>query len=577
MCSVIRDRNKNNKNYTMKNIYILLIGLLTLTVGCSDTFTDVDPIGSLNDAQLANAQGIDLLLTGTYSVLDGVRNNGIGNGWGRSADNWVMDVASDDAHKGSTDGDQPDLYSLELYNWQTANGYFLARWGVLFAGVNRANAVINLIASSEDPSAYVVQNAQARFLRAHYNFELIKHYANVPDITPELAAALTYSVPNTGETALTYDKIAADFAYAMANLPASRGAGYEGMGRPVSSTAQAFLGKVHLFKGEWSQASTNLEAVISSGQYGLHPQLVDNFKSATENGAEAVFAIQYSADDGQVRQGNATGALNYPAAFGWCCGFYQPTQDLVDAYQTQSGLPMLDTFQASSAMDHDYGINSDEAFTLPTATVDPRLDFTVGRRGVDYNGYGLHEGKGWIRANFSDISGPYLPKKNIFQATDANNFAQGGWGQNLSGINYHIMRYADVLLMAAEAAVETGNLERGRTLVNQIRQRAKSMTPIAGTNPSIELYTAPWTDQAVARKAVRFERRLELAMEGHRYFDLVRWGNMPAHMAAYIANESATITTFAKGQVFEAKHTYFPIPLQGIDQSNGTLTQNPGH
>ena len=93
-----------------------------------------------------------------------------------------------------------------------------------------------------------------------------------------------------------------------------------------------------------------------------------------------MFAIQYSADDGQVKQGNASGALNYPAAFGWCCGFYQPTQDLVDAYQTENGLPMFDTFQASSAMDHDYNITSDQAFTLPTATVDPRLDFTVGRR-----------------------------------------------------------------------------------------------------------------------------------------------------------------------------------------------------
>ena len=559
----------------MKKIYILLVGILTLTVGCSDTFTDVDPIGSLNDAQLANAQGIDLLLTGAYSVLDGVRNGGQGNGWGRSADNWVMDVASDDAHKGSTDGDQPDLYSLELYNWQTANGYFLARWEVLYAGVNRANAVINLIASSDDPSVYVNENAQARFLRGHYNFELIKHYKNVPDITPESAAALEYNLANSGETLLTYDKIAADFTYAMANLPASRGA--VPMGRPVRTTAQAFLGKVHLYKGEWAQASTNLEAVISSGEYGLHPALVDNFLSATENGAEAVFAIQYSADDGLVKQGNATGALNYPSALGWCCGFYQPTQDLVDAYQTQNGLPMLDTFQASSAMDHDYGIGEGDAYTLPTATVDPRLDYTVGRRGVDYNGWGIHPGKGWIRANFSDISGPYLPKKNIFTQTDPNNFAQGGWGQNLSGLNYHIMRYADVLLMAAEAAVESGNLERGRTLVNQIRQRAKSMTPVAGTNPSIELYTTPWTDQATARKAVRFERRLELAMEGHRYFDLVRWGNMPAHMAAYIANESATITTFAKGQVFEAKHTYFPIPLTAIDISGGALTQNPGH
>ena len=154
---------------------------------------------------------------------------------------------------------------------------------------------------------------------------------------------------------------------------------------------------------------------------------------------------------------------------------------------------------------------------------------------------------------------------------------QGGWVQNLSGINYHIMRYADVLLMAAEAAVESGNLERGRTLVNQVRNRAKTMSWIADTNADIELYNAAWSSATDARKAVRFERRLELAMEGHRYFDLVRWGNMSSHMAAYIANESATITTFGKGQVFQDKHTYYPIPLSAIDLSGGVLVQNPGH
>tara|TARA_B100001540_G_scaffold278475_1_gene266636 strand:- start:291 stop:626 length:336 start_codon:yes stop_codon:yes gene_type:complete len=111
----------------MRNIYLILIGLLVLTVNCSEEFTDVDPIGSLNDAQLANPTGVELLLTGAYSVLDAGRNGGIGNYWGRSADNWVADVASDDAHKGSTDGDQPDLYELELFNWQTGNGYFMAR------------------------------------------------------------------------------------------------------------------------------------------------------------------------------------------------------------------------------------------------------------------------------------------------------------------------------------------------------------------------------------------------------------------------------------------------------------------
>jgi len=561
----------------MKNIYIILIALIGITISCSDEFTNVDPIGSLSDSQLANPTGINLLLTGAYSVLDAGRNGGIGNGWGRSADNWVADVVSDDAHKGSTDGDQPDLYELELYNWQTGNGYFMARWEVLFAGVNRANAVINLIASSEDPSLFVVQNAQAIFLRGHYNFELIKLFKNVPNITAENAKNLEYNVANAGVTLLSWADIEADFSYAMANLPSSRSGEYTQAGRPLSSTAQAFLGKAQLHQGNWSAASSNLEAVISSGQYALHPNIVDNFRSATENGSEAMFAIQYSADDGQVFQGNASGALNYPAAFGWCCGFYQPTQDLVDAYQTENGLPMLDTFQASSALDHDYNIDSDGAFTVPSATVDPRLDYTVGRRGVDYNGWAVHAGKSWIRANFSDISGPYLPKKNIFQADDSNNFAQGGWGQNLSGLNYHIMRYADVLLMAAEAAVESGNLERGRTLVNQVRSRAKTMPAIAGTNPSIELYNATWSSADTARKAVRFERRLELAMEGHRFFDLVRWGNMTSHMAAYIANESLTITTFAKGQVFQDKHQFYPIPLSAIDLSGGVLIQNPGH
>jgi len=561
----------------MRNIHLILIGLIGLTINCSEEFTDVDPVGSLNDAQLANPTGVELLLTGAYSVLDAGRNGGIGNYWGRSADNWVADVASDDAHKGSTDGDQPDLYELELFNWQTGNGYFMARWEVLFAGVNRANAVINLITNSETPADFIVEEAQAKFLRGHYNFELKKHFDNVPSITEVNASELNYNVANAGATLLTWANIEADFTFAKDNLPSSRSGGYTQVGRPLASTAQAFLGKAQLFQAKWGEASTSLEAVISSGIYALHPNLVDNFKSATENGSEAMFAIQYSADDGQVKQGNASGALNYPAAFGWCCGFYQPSQDLVDAYQTKDGLPMADDFQASSAMDHDYNITADAAFDVPSATVDPRLDFTVGRRGVDYNGYGLHAGKSWIRANFSDISGPYLPKKNIFQADDANNFAQGGWGQNLSGINYHIMRYADVILMAAEAAVEKGDLERGRTLVNQIRNRAKTMTPIAGTNPDIELYNSAWTNAAAARKAVRFERRLELAMEGHRYFDLVRWGNMAAHMNAYIANEAATITTFGKGQVFQDKHVRYPIPLSAIDLSGGELVQNPGH
>ena len=564
----------------MKKITITFLSLIFLTIGCSEEFTEIDPIGALSNAQLENNKGVNLLLTGAYSVLDGVRQNSQGNEWGRSADNWVADVISDDAHKGSTDSDQADLFSLEMYNWSTGNGYFLARWSVLYAGVARANSVLKQISTSADPSSFILQEAQARFLRGHFNFELVKTFGEVPLITLQNAIDVEFNQPNATYADL-WAAIEADFTYAKANLPAAYTGDYTQKGRPLSFAAAAFLGKAHLYQQDWASALTELN-IAMSGPYGLHPNQLDNFMSATENGVEAIFAIQYSADDAQSKQGNATGALNYTIGVGgWCCGFYQPTQDLVDAYKTTGGLPQLDTFQ-DSHVNSDYGINEDEAFTPYAGTLDPRLDFTVGRRGIDYNGFGAMGGKGWVRASFDDISGPYLAKKNVFTNGDAANAGVGGWGQNLSGLNYHIMRYADVLLMAAEANVESGKLTAGQALVNQVRQRAKDMATVkdaAGNdaaNYDIALYTAAWTDQATARKAVRFERRLELAMEGHRSFDLRRWGVAEAVMADYISAEGETIIPFAKGQTFQSKHKLFPIPLSAIDGSGGVITQNPG-
>ncbi|MGY8968595.1 MAG: RagB/SusD family nutrient uptake outer membrane protein [Flavobacteriales bacterium] len=565
----------------MKKITITFLSLIFLTIGCSEEFTDIDSIGTLSNAQLANKKGVNLLLTGAYSVLDGIRQNSQGNEWGRSADNWVADVISDDAHKGSTDSDQADLFSLEMYNWSTGNGYFLARWSVLYAGVNRANAVIKLISSSDNPSDFDEQHAQARFLRGHFNFELVKTFGKVPLITLDNYAAQEFNQPNA-EISDIYAAIEADFTYAKSILPSSYSGAYTQRGRPLSWAAQAFLGKAQLFQGNFSDAKTNLEAVINSGEYALHPNQVDNFMSASENGVEAIFAIQYSADDAQSKQGNATGALNYTIGVGgWCCGFYQPTQDLVDAYKTSGGLPQLDTFQ-DTHVTTDFRIAGDAAFTPYSGKLDPRLDFTVGRRGIDYNGYGVMGGKEWVRASFDDISGPYLAKKNVFTNGDDANAGVGGWGQNLSGLNYHIMRYADVILMAAEANVELNNLPAAQALVNQIRTRAKNMDTVkdADLNDAadydIALYTTPWTDQADARKAVRFERRLELAMEGHRTFDLRRWGVAETVMAKYISKEGETIIPFAKGQTFQSKHTLFPIPLSAIDGSGGVITQNPG-
>jgi hypothetical protein len=345
------------------------------------------------------------------------------------------------------------------------------------------------------------------------------------------------------------------------------------------------MGKAHMFQSEFTAASALFTDVINNGPYALNTEFLANFSLAGDNSAESIFAIQFTTDGGQSFNGNRGGTLNFPnpGPFGSCCGFYQPTQDLVNAYQTDgTGLPLLDTFNTVDVA-NDYGINSADPFTPETGPLDPRLDYTVGRRGIDYNGYGTMIGKDWIRASFADISGPYLPKKNVYQAGEDGNTGTGAWGQQHSGINYHIIRYADVLLMAAEAAVEGGDLATALDYVNQVRNRAKNMSYVqdaAGTadaaNYQIEPY-ASFPDADFARKAVRFERRLELAMEGHRLFDLRRWGVAESVINTYVQNEARTIANFGqKAGTYLPSMNLLPIPINAIDLSGGALTQNPG-
>ena len=561
----------------MKKFLTYFLSASLLLVSCSDDFTDINPVGALSDASLQNATGVDLLLVGAYSMLDGIRQ-GHGDDWHVSADNWWFDVLSDDAHKGSTDGDQADLLALELYTWDTTNPYLINNWRAIFAGINRSNSVINLINTSEDPSLFTVEMAQARFLRGHYNFELQKKWVNVPYISDENFAASEFNQPNSGSI---WSEIEADFAYAAANLPTSRGGSYAEPGRPIRSTAFAYHGKALLYQSKWSEALTSLENTINSGDNALATDFFSNWRSDGENGPEMVFAIQFAADGGQSFQGNRGGTLNMPIGpmtGGLCCGFYQPTQNLANAYQTDSnGLPLSNL--VISDIVNDAGVESSEAFTPHTGNLDPRIDYTIARRGVEFNGFGVFTGKENIRASFTDISGPYMTKKNFYTAGDDTNRGTGGWGEQRTGINYHIIRYADVLLMAAEAAAESGNLEKARGYVNQVRSRAKnSPTADSGPNYAIDTYNSVWTDASAARSAIRHERRLELGMEGHRLFDLRRWGNMVETLNAYIGHEGRTIPPFAaRANPVSSKHNAMPIPLNAIDSSEGALTQNPGH
>lgn len=554
---------------------------------CSDEFTENTPIGALSDEALQNATGVDLKLTAAYSVLDGERINRQGSGSAAGGDNWWTDVISDDAHRGSTDSDNTELFNLEVLDWQTGNGWFLGRWSALFGGVNRCNAVFDLINQIPEGD-FSQQMGEALFLRAYYNFELQKFYGNIPVISVENLVNQEFNQPNTGPI---WSNIEADLQEAIGILTPD-----SGVGRANIWVAKAFLGKAYLYQSKWDEAFSMLNDVVMNGPYSLNDEFVNNFNLAGENGVESIFAIQFAADDGRSFNGNGAGTLNYPGGgpLQTCCGFYMPSQDLVNTFQTDGGgLPLLDTYSDTDVV-NDYNLNSFEedgetptAFVAHTGPLDPRLDYTAGRRSIDYNGFGENPGKAWVRTGFTDVSGPYLPKKNMYHADEVSaQRGTGGWGSDWSGINYNIMRFADVLLFTAEAAIEksTPDLAIALEYVNRVRNRAKNSTAVQAVDASgpaanyvIEPYGA-FASQDFARKAVRFERRLELSMEGHRLFDLRRWGVAVEVMSAYIQNEAEDIhaSDYGRFGTYSDKHNLFPIPINAIDQSGGVLTQNPG-
>jgi starch-binding outer membrane protein, SusD/RagB family len=208
----------------------------------------------------------------------------------------------------------------------------------------------------------------------------------------------------------------------------------------------------------------------------------------------------------------------------------------------------------------------------------------VGRRGIPFLDWGNHPGNSWIRD--ASNGGPFSPMKNVFRRAQQGRLTDNSsWTPGYTAINYNFMRYSDLILMAAEAEVELGNLNRARELVNQVRARAANPAGFVkrpdGTNAAnyrINQYTAPWTDAAVARNAVRFERRIELGMEGHRFYDLVRWGVAGPVLNAYLTYESSKLAFFRGARFTPGKNEYYPIPQVQIDNTGpGILKQNPGY
>ncbi|GMQ24672.1 RagB/SusD family nutrient uptake outer membrane protein [Algoriphagus sp. oki45] len=574
-------------NFKLKIGALLASTAMMVAVSCSEDFLEVPPVGQLSEAQLTSLAGLDASLIAAYSQVNG-RGNRLG-----SPSNWVWgSIRGGEANKGTDPGDFATINPIQRFENDAAGGNMGDKYNVCYEGIARANNVLRLLESRQadvTDNDVIRLSSQARFLRAHFYFELARDYNRTPyvDETVDYGSGLE-EVKNDKDL---WPFIIADLEYAIANLPVTQ----PQVGRVNQWAAKAYLGKVFMYTKEYSRAKALFDDVIANGvtsnglKYDLVPYYDDAFRAANDNHEESVWAYQSAANTGAVQNANPEFDLNFPyntgpAGPGNCCGFFQPTFTFVNAFRTKDGLPLLDKSYNSAANEvkNDMGVASGEAFTPDSGPLDPRLDHTVGRRGIPYLDWQDHPGQAWIRNQPN--AGPYSPRKYVYARSEQGSFQDNSsWTPGYTGINFMIIRFADILLLAAEAEVELGNLETARTYVNRVRTRAinsKLMREDStmAANYDIKTYDSPWTDASVAREAVRMERLLELGMEGHRFYDLQRWGTADAELNnLYFPYDGAKLPAALGGARYTEKYKWVPIPQDQIDLVGADiLTQNPG-
>jgi hypothetical protein len=584
----------------LKKVSVWTLAFLMLFVIRCDDFLETPPYGTTTIDKLSGQlSGAESLLIAAYSNLDGFSVEYIS--LSSAASNWVYgSIAGGDAYKGSDATDQSVITPFEIHSTlNPSNLYLEGKWITYYNGVKRANDAINafqLLDGDEiSDDDRVARIAEARFLRGFFHLELRKIFGKVPYIDE------TIKDVRVGNAIEIFPLIQEDFLFAAEHLPPSQ----DQVGRVTKGAAQAYYGIAKLYQPlpDYAIAKSYFDLVINSGRYELNPSYHDNFNADIRNSRESILEVQYSVNDGAEGTNGSIGDwTNYPYAEGQCCGFHQPSQNLVNAFKTDAaGLPLLDTYNEEGFdVTSDEGLLSSDSFTPYAGTLDPRLDWTVGRRGLPYHDWGNHPGSNWIRSQ--DYGGPYLPKKNVMDKAHEGQFYDrtAGWA-SFNANNLKLLRYADLLLYAAEAEVELGNLSIAQELVNSVRLRVTNPTTWVHTyidpaNPSLGFTNIPAANYLInpypsgqftsmgkeyARKAVRFERRLELAMEGHRFFDLVRWGIAAEEKNKYFLREKVKRTYMNEAYFQEGKNEYLPIPQTAIDLSfkDGipTLEQHKGY
>ena len=586
----------------MKLKHILTTALIGLTLSaCSDDFLENKPQGPLSGANMNDPEAVDLLVNGAYATF-GCRYADSNDPHLFPVTNWSYgEVRADNAYKGG--GGETDLWEvndMETARIQPNNGFLDGKWFNVYCGISRCNSAIRAL-NKVDESIIKEKNtriAEIRVIRNHWYFELVRLFNRIPYMDINLPENKYQNVPNNEFTREGHlDRIAKDLLDAAGNLPERQAE----VGRINRNIALAYAAKVKLYQAYEQDPQTNavvninknlLQEVVDLIDQVQGYDLLDDFQKLDlleyENGPESVFAIQFSKDDGSGGVGRVNWSMLLNSMTGPGCpwqgdGFFLPSQDLINAYQTdENGLPLFD-YQSRP----DYGkveFDADGGYSLGNVdgNVDPRLDFVTGRPTIRYKTYAERPCGLWVRN--SDTYG-YNNTKRFWLSPESPEATQG-WPWGASALNWQIIRYADLLLYKAEALIEIGDngLEEARTLINRVRSRAMNSAYVKDFNDSskdaanykIGIYPATGWTQDYARQALRTEMRLEKAMEGERFFDLVRWGIAKETMNNYFAAEKDT-RIYYKNASFETGEEYFPVPVAQYNFSGGIYVQNPGY
>jgi hypothetical protein len=586
----------------IKHIFLIIVAtsIFQLT-GCED-FLDARPQGVISEEGLQNADGVEPLVIAAYAALAGPESRW--DTWWKPTTNWIQgEVRSDNAYKGGggiTDGWETHAYETFTGVYPTV-GLIDAQWFLLYSSVQRCNSALRVLNSITEDEVADKQRliGEMKTLRAHFFFELVRQFKKIPYFDENVILEDYIKISNdefSREEIL--GKIAAELEEAVTMLPEKQAE----IGRVNKYTALAYQAKVKLYQA-YQQDDKNqvvsinkdllnevvdlCNQIIESNEYSLNSDFQQLDLVEYENGSESIFSVQYSTDDGSVDGGrvNWSNLLNTPPGPGYNGdGFFQPSQNLVNAYQTDvNGLPLLDTY---NNQDYDVVVaNPDGGVTITNrdASVDPRIDFTIGRVGIRWKTWSVAPmTTGWIREPAT--YGYHVCKRFVVSPEDPNMIK--GWPWGASSLNWQIIRYADVLLWKAEALIEgDGNLDEARIIINQIRNRAKQSEYVRdfenpdqyAANYNIEEYPAEGWSKDYARKALRHEYRLEKALEGERFFDLVRWGVAESTLNDYFKEEKSKRSYYKEAKFTAGRDEYFPIPQAQINFSGGLYKQNAGY